>query len=84
MLARVSCALQALHALGLRPETAFGCILNFLLDLQPSVKQHFSDILEVLTNPRVLKIGLQMRFGDATFHKQHQQVAWHHQPQSKS
>lgn len=48
--------------MGLRPETAFGCALNFLLQPHPIVREQFAHEFEVLSNPSLLKIGIQVRF----------------------
>jgi len=61
---------EMLRAWGMRPETAFGCALNYLLDLPDEVKEHYSDALQALQDREVLKIGVQIRTGDATLDKQ--------------
>ena len=65
-----ACTLQKLRALGLRPDTAFGCVVNFLLDLQPSIKAKYADVYQKLNNPRKLKIGIQIRQGDGVLSSQ--------------
>jgi hypothetical protein len=57
---------EQLHNWGLRPETAFGCVLNYIVKLQPDIMQHYSAAFRQLSDPSVLKIGMQIRTGDDT------------------
>jgi hypothetical protein len=41
------CPVAQLYDLGLRPETAFGCAMNFLVEPLPEVKQMFKSEFEV-------------------------------------
>ena len=50
-----------LYNLGLRPETAFGCALNYLFQPLPDMHKMFEHELAVLQNPAVFTIGLQIR-----------------------
>ena len=60
---------QQLFELGLRPETAFGCVLNFLMhpnrEAAALVRPQYDALLA--TPPGSLRIGLQVRFGDTVF-----------------
>ena len=54
-----------LRSAGLSPETAFGCVVNYLFAPKSAV---FSELLpqyHVLSNPDILKISVQIRVGDS-------------------
>lgn len=60
---------EQLKAMGLTPETAFGCMVNFLLKPKPDVFLPVIAQLETLgaasaVDSKVLKIGIQIRTGD--------------------
>jgi hypothetical protein len=50
-----------LYAMGLRPETIFGCAMDFLLRPNEALFDMFNDELQVLSNKKALKIGIQIR-----------------------
>jgi hypothetical protein len=52
-----------LYGMGLRPETAFGCALNYLFRPHAGIQRMFKRELAVLTDPSVFTIGLQIRCG---------------------
>lgn len=53
-----------LFRMGLRPETAFGCAINFLFEPWPSTMRPYAAIINELSKPAVLAIGIQIRVGD--------------------
>ena len=55
---------QQLNDMGLRPDTAFGCLLNFVLRPVPAVFAENAALHARLTDPAPLKIGIQIRAGD--------------------
>lgn len=59
-----------LHSLGLRPETAFGCALNYLVDINPSRLARYQTILTKLASPQIFTVGIQVRVGDHIFTQQ--------------
>jgi hypothetical protein len=69
---------QELLDLGLRPETAFGCISKFLF--RPSrtsvdlVRSTDLQLLQLMTNKREIKIGIQIRCGDREIRNQETSV----------
>jgi hypothetical protein len=52
-----------LYKMGLRPETAYGCALEYLFTPSLSVKEHFRDEIITMTGDS-MKIGIQVRLGD--------------------
>ncbi len=52
-----------LYTMGLRPETAYGCALEYLFTPSLSVKEHFRDEIITMTGDS-MKIGIQVRLGD--------------------
>ncbi|KAK9919098.1 hypothetical protein WJX75_009394 [Coccomyxa subellipsoidea] len=56
---------QQLFEWGLRPETAVGCALNYLFKPRPEVLELVHENFKALRNPDALKIGIQVRMGDA-------------------
>ena len=63
---------RRLHDMGLRPETAMGCALSIMFNPAPEALQPVQDILRVMVNPDVLKIGIHIRTGE--------REAWGKQP----
>jgi len=53
-----------LLAMGLRPDTLFGCVLHFLFAPSPTLLNGFETQVAALAQPKVLKIGIQIRMGD--------------------
>lgn len=53
-----------LYRMGLRPETAFGCAMNFLFSPHPHVMRPYANIISKLVDPRVMTVGVQVRVGD--------------------
>jgi hypothetical protein len=64
-----------LRALGVQRATAFACALDFLVDLQPEVKQRVAPMQRQLlldgSHQQVLRIGIQIRTGDDTLRQTH-------------
>ena len=61
---------KRLLAMGLRPDTAVGCALNFLFEPNAAVKAVFEREFTSLSQPQVLRIGIQIRtssYSDAAF-----------------
>ncbi len=61
---------KRLLAMGLRPDTAVGCALNFLFEPNAAVKAVFEREFASLSQPQVLRIGIQIRtssYSDAAF-----------------
>ena len=61
---------KKLHSMGLRPEVAVGCALHFLFEPNAAVKRLFHSEFQLLAQPQVLKIGVQIRtssYSDAAF-----------------
>mmetsp|Transcript_6767 Transcript_6767/g.18159 ORF Transcript_6767/g.18159 Transcript_6767/m.18159 type:complete len:480 (-) Transcript_6767:609-2048(-) len=54
----------ALAALGLQQDIAFACLFDFLYRPVPEVVNMFRPELQILLDPSVFKIGLQIRVGD--------------------
>jgi hypothetical protein len=52
---------QKLHAMGLSPATAFGCLFDLLYRPTPGVLALYNSTLQELLQPDVLKIGVQVR-----------------------
>jgi hypothetical protein len=52
---------------GLRPDTAFGCIVEFLFRPNTAVLNMTAPLLSMLRQPEILKIGVQIRVGDYVF-----------------
>jgi hypothetical protein len=46
--------------MGLRPATAFGCIINFLVEPLPLVLDAFASEFKALSDKETLKIGIQV------------------------
>lgn len=57
---------QQLRALGLTPETAFGCAMEFLFQPNPVMQDMMQPSINVLAP--VLSIGIHIRAGDHIFH----------------
>ena len=55
-----------LQELGLKPQTTFGCILNYLFRPKPPALDFISKYTSVLTLPSVFSVGIQIRTGDAS------------------
>lgn len=53
-----------LYKMGLRPETAYGCALEYLFTPSLAVKEHFHDEIITMTGDS-MKIGIQVRLGDS-------------------
>jgi hypothetical protein len=56
-----------LTKMGLKPETAFGCFVNYLIKPNSTIFTHFpASTFQLLAtpSPTILKIGLQIRAGD--------------------
>lgn len=53
-----------LYRMGLRPETAYGCALEYLFAPSLAIKQHFHDEILTMTGD-AMKIGIQIRLGDS-------------------
>jgi hypothetical protein len=58
------------EALGIKREAAFGCALDFLVNLQPSVRSRFTHVHRALrpwaaptAGARMLRVGIQIRTG---------------------
>ena len=47
--------------MGLRPDTAFGCVTDFLLAPSPAVRTKFAAEFQALSDAAALKIGIQAR-----------------------
>ncbi len=61
---------KRLLAMGLRPDTAVGCALNFLFEPNAAVKAVFEREFTSLSSPQLLRIGIQIRtssYSDAAF-----------------
>ena len=54
---------KELYNLGLRPETAFGCAIDFLFAPSIAVRTYFAHEFRVMSSS-MLKIGIQIRLGD--------------------
>lgn len=61
---------QRLYDMGLRPETAFGCMHNFLFEILPAVKDKFLGETAIMEDHNNIKIGIQIRTGDDTMMNQ--------------
>lgn len=64
-----------LHALDLKPHTAFSCILSYLFTPKPSAQEFINAYTSVFSLPSVFSVGIQIRTGDmsmkdATYDKQ--------------
>ncbi len=57
---------EELHQMGVNPATAFACGVDFLLRIRPEALAPFAEELRALSDPKTLKIGIQIRVGDAT------------------
>lgn len=55
-----------LMALGLKPHTAFSCILDFLFRPHPSALDFITDYTALLALPNIFSIGIQIRTGDTS------------------
>lgn len=58
---------RELYAMGLRPETAYGCALSFLFEPWPSVMAPIASIISKLDQTDPGFIGIQIRVGDQAF-----------------
>lgn len=66
---------QQLKEMGLLPETAFGCMLLFLVKPKPEIFAPVLPLLkEISSNEKTLKIGIQIRSGDRMMQNPHHQV----------
>lgn len=54
---------QQLYRMGLRPETAFGCAVDFLFAPAVAVRKYFVKEFELMSSS-FFKIGIQIRLGD--------------------
>ena len=54
---------KVLYTMGLRPETAFGCAVDFLFAPSTAVRKYFAHEFQVMSSSK-LKIGIQIRLGD--------------------
>lgn len=54
---------QQLHDWGLRPDTAVGCAMRFLFRPRRELFQGLDDLIRDMSDPRTLKIGLQVMDG---------------------
>lgn len=52
-----------LYKMGLRPEIAYGCAMEYLFTPSLAVKEHFHDEILTMTGDS-MKIGIQVRLGD--------------------
>lgn len=59
-----------LFRMGLRPETAYGCMFNFLFDILPTVRDMFAREISIMEDSSSIKIGIQIRTGDETLNHQ--------------
>lgn len=55
---------RQLFRMGLRPETAYGCMFNFLFDILPAVREMFAREIPIIEDSSSIKIGIQIRTGD--------------------
>ena len=55
---------RTLYEVGLRPETAFGCALDYLFAPSISVQTYFSHEFRIMSS-NLLKVGVQARLGDS-------------------
>lgn len=55
---------QKLFDMGIRPETAFGCMFNFLFNLAPELRGLFTPQINIMQDNTIVKIGIQIRTGD--------------------
>lgn len=55
---------RSLFDVGLRPEDAFGCALDYLFVPSSAVRTYFAREFNVMTSS-LLKVGIQARFGDS-------------------
>ena len=51
---------QQLYDWGLRPDTAVGCAMRFLFRPRHELFQGLDDLIRDMSDPRTLKIGLQV------------------------
>ncbi|GBF99983.1 hypothetical protein Rsub_13115 [Raphidocelis subcapitata] len=56
-----------LHAMGLRPDTAFGCAYTFLFSPRPDALALLAPAAARLRAPGALRVGIQIRTGDDAF-----------------
>ena len=61
---------QQLVNMGLRPETAYGCMYAFLFQVLPATKELLVRELAAMEDPESIKIGIQIRTGDDTMTNQ--------------
>lgn len=54
-----------LDKLGLKPFSAFGCILNYLFRPKPPVLDFITEYTSLFSLPTVFAVGIQIRTGDA-------------------
>lgn len=57
---------KQLYSMGLRPETAFACGLQYLVKPLPEV-HHLSQQLQKMNSNQILLVGIQIRAGDDVF-----------------
>jgi hypothetical protein len=55
-----------LDELGLKPFSAFSCILNYLFRPKPAALDFITQYTSVLSLPTVFSVGIQIRTGDAS------------------
>lgn len=67
-----------LTKMGLTPDTAFGCIANFLFEPKPEIFAPFLTELGMLKEKNVLKIGIQIRAGDSYLMNNHHTADLNH------
>eukprot|EP00898_Chlorokybus_atmophyticus_P000983 jgi/Chlat1/1886/Chrsp145S02206 len=58
-----------LQAMGLHPDTAFGCLLHFIMRPSSTVHSLFARYSQVLDDPTVFSVGIHIRTGDSSFQK---------------
>ena len=61
---------QPLFKMGLRPETAFGCMYAFLFEILPAAREMLAHEIAAMEDPDSIKIGIQIRTGDDTMTNQ--------------
>eukprot|EP01038_Epipyxis_sp_PR26KG_P017036 gene17036-23418_t len=69
-----------LEKYGLNPYNAFGCIVNYLIKPRVEIFHPIIDQFLKITdpNPKILKIGIQIRVGDWQFNKADQSINLNH------
>ena len=54
---------KQLHSMGLRPEAAFHCAMNYLFQPSVAVRTHFEREFDIMSSDR-FKVAIQLRLGD--------------------